>query len=161
MDPRGEPLRLYGRRSDLEPPSWAWAETQLREAATYWVIGVPRPGEHPHPRPVWGVWSGGSLHLSIGSPVVRRQLADDDRLTVHLDSGVAVVVLEGSADTERSTDAAVLERYRTKYDSSYDVAEYGQLTVVQPTTVLAWRAAGWAGRDGFRQSGKWRFDGPG
>jgi hypothetical protein len=110
---------------------------------------------------VWGVWSGGSLHLSIGSPVVRRQLADDDRLTVHLDSGVDVVVLEGSADTERSTDAAVLERYRTKYDSSYDVAEYGQLTVVQPTTVLAWRAAGWAGRDGFRQSGKWRFDGPG
>jgi hypothetical protein len=31
---------------------------------------------------------------------------------------------------------------------------------VAPLKVVAWRSAGWAGREGFQHTGKWRFDAP-
>jgi hypothetical protein len=57
-----------------------------------------------------------------------------------------------------ATDPGVLEAYRAKYSQNYDTAEFGELTRAEAVSVIAWRAAGWAGRDGFRQSGKWVFD---
>jgi hypothetical protein len=57
--------------------------------------------------------------------------------------------------------ASVLRRYDKKYDWRYDVDVYGPLTAIAPVTVLAWRSAGWAGRDGFKASGRWRFTGAG
>ena len=54
--------------------------------------------------------------------------------------------------------AEVIDAYDAKYDWTYDAVEYGQLTEVRPQTIIAWRAAGPAGRDGFVESGKWFFD---
>jgi hypothetical protein len=51
----------------------------------------------------------------------------------------------------------VVAEYDRKYDWSYDPDTYGRLTVVVPETVLAWRAAGWAGRESFQQTGKWQL----
>lgn len=47
-----------------------------------------------------------------------------------------------------------------KYGWSYDVATYGPLPRIGPEVVLAWRAAGWAGRDSVRQTGPgaWAVD---
>ena len=91
--PQSSPLRLYGTESDKPVLEWAWVDDQLRQAGTYWVV-ARSPG-HPHPRPVWGLWDTGQLHLSIGSPSTLRALALDPTLTVHLDSGTDVVILEG------------------------------------------------------------------
>ena len=55
---------------------------------------------------------------------------------------------------------ALLTAYDAKYDWSYDVEQYGLFTRVEPDFVMAWRAAGPAGRDGFRQAGRWRFPDP-
>ena len=88
------------------------------------------------------------------APVLNRQLAQDPRVTVHLGSGTDVVIVEGTV-VERTAEA--VDDYEAKYDWSYDVGEYGPLTVVAPATVLAWRSAGWAGRDGFQQTGRWGF----
>jgi hypothetical protein len=131
-------------------------QTQLEDAGTYWVVA--RGAGHPHPRPVWGVWHADVLHLSVGSPIIARALEVDPLATVHLGSDTDVVIVEGTVTGHR-TDAAVLWRYDKKYDWRYDVDEYGPLTAIEPVTVLAWRSAGWAGRDGFTASGRWRFTG--
>jgi hypothetical protein len=153
---REQPLRLYGQRSDRAPLAWSWVEEQLAAAGTYWVVGQSRG--HPHPRPVWGVWDEQRLHLSVGSPVLRRALRAHPAATVHLDSGTDVVIVEGLATEVTSTAPAAVEAYNRKYDWDYRTADYGELTVVAPVTVLAWRTAGWAGRDSFQQTGRWVFD---
>jgi hypothetical protein len=147
-------LRLYGQVSDVPALEWEWVDGELEAAGTYWVT-ARTPG-HPHPRPVWGVWREGRLHLSIGTPATARVLADDPLVTVHLDSGTDVVIVEGRA-TGPVSDPEVMAAYDRKYDWSYDTGTYGPLTSVTPETVLAWRTAGWAGRESFRQTGRWRF----
>jgi hypothetical protein len=159
MEPHAEPLQMFGSASDAELLEWSWALDRLVAAETYWVLAVvDRPGTWPHPRPVWGVWEDGELHLSLGSPVVRRQAAADPHVTVHLDSGLDVVIIEGvasvesHADTERRVGA-----YDAKYGWDYDVGQYGPFTRVAPFAVMAWQAAGPAGRDGFTRVGRWTF----
>ena len=154
MPPTSVPITMYGAAATQPAPDWTWVDDQLAGAGTYWVVA--RSGGWPHPRPVWGVWADETLYLSIGSPIVTRQLHDDPTVTVHLDSGTDVVVVEGRRTGERR-DAAVIAAYDRKYDWRYDVDEYGPLAVVTPVVVLAWRSAGWAGREGFQSAGRWTF----
>jgi hypothetical protein len=151
-------LALYGGPSDREPLAWSWVEAQLATAGTYWVV-ARGPG-HPHPRPVWGVWHDERLHLSIGSPALVAAARAEPAVTAHLESGTDVVVVEGLATVGAPTGPDLLEAYRAKYDWDYDVAEYGPLTRLDPVKVLAWRAAGWAGRESFQQTGCWTFPPP-
>jgi Pyridoxamine 5'-phosphate oxidase len=146
---------MYTTPVDHLPMRWEAVEQQLRESGLYWVTGVG--DEHPHPRPVWGVWADDVLHLSIGTPALRRQLAADPRVTVHLDSGTDVVIVEGTADVPVPTAIALIKTYEAKYDYAYDVEVYGPFTRILPSTIVAWRSAGYAGRDGFQESGKWRL----
>ncbi len=147
-------LRLYGQPSDTPALEWAWVDAQLEAAGTYWVVA--RTTGHPHPRPVWGVWSQQRLFLSIGTPATIRALASDPVVTVHLDSGTEVVVVEGRS-AGPAEDPGVIAAYDRKYDWTYDPATYGPLTVVIPDAVLAWRSSGWAGREGFQQTGRWKL----
>jgi hypothetical protein len=105
---------------------------------------------------VWGIWESDHLCLSIGTPITLRTLARDPVVTVHLDSGTDVVIVEGRA-TGREDGAEAIEAYNRKYDWNYDVGEYGPLQRVDADVVLAWRAAGWAGRESFHQTGRWDF----
>jgi hypothetical protein len=155
-EPRPAPIRLYGSVSELPAPAWAWVEGQLLEAGTYWVVG--HGDGHPPARPVWGIWSGGALLLSIGSPLVRAAVATDPRVTVHLGSGTDVVIVEGVA-AYADTTPELLAEYDRKYGWEYDLATYGALTRVTPKVVRAWRAAGRDGRDGFSDAGRWDFSG--
>jgi len=149
-------LRLYGARSDRTALVWPWVEQQLAGAGTYWVVAGNQG--HPHPRPVWGVWHQQRLHLSVGSPTLRRFIREDPAVTVHLDSGTDVVILEGVVAPGLPTTPAVREAYDAKYDWQYDVPQFGDLVVVDPSKVLAWRTAGPAGRDSFQTTGCWLFD---
>jgi hypothetical protein len=145
---------MYGEASQAHPLEWSWVDEQLETAGTYWVVAGGHG--HPHPRPVWGVWIDRRLHLSIGSTVITRLVERRPAVTVHLDSGVDVVIVEGTFGGW-SRDRGTIGRYNHKYDWNYTVGEYGPLTVVVASTVLAWRSAGWAGRDGFQQAGRWRL----
>src|SRR4051812_11803702 len=104
-------LRFYGSPSPAEPLEWSWVAGELERAGTYWVIG--RGDGPPHPRPVWGVWLDDSLRLTLGSPVLRRVLADDPTVTVHLGSGTDVVIVEGRA-VPGDIDPANLRAYDAK-----------------------------------------------
>ena len=156
MARRRGPLRLYGAPSEAEELPWTHVDDALRSAATYWVVA--RADGHPHPRPVWGLWHDERLHLSVGSPMVARQLEVDPTVTVHLDSGTDVVLIEGRV-VDRGADDAIVGAYVEKYDRPYDVTEFGAFTVVAPLRALAWRASGLAGRDGFTATGRWEFGG--
>jgi hypothetical protein len=146
---------MYGQPSDQPPLEWDWVDRQLTESGTYWVIA--RTAGHPHPRPVWGVWQENQLHLSIGGPTIARAVAVDPRVTVHLGSGTDVVIVEGLITPANSTAPALLDAYNRKYEWDYLVAKYGDFTRVLPSTVIAWRTSGWAGRDGFDKTGRWDF----
>jgi len=154
MEPAEEPLRLYGEPSAAPALAWAWVETELTSAGTYWITAGDSP---PHSRPVWGVWLAGYLHLSIGSPTIRHAIELQRTVSVHLDSALDVVIVEGGV-VGPTTDPSAVERYERKYDWTYDIAEYGPLTCVAAHVVTAWRATGPAGRDGFSASGRWRFE---
>jgi len=145
-------LALYGAVGDRPRLDWGWVDQQLERAGTYWVV-APTAG-YPHPRPVWGVWIDERLHLSIGSPGLRASVTGGAPVTVHLDSGTDVVIVEGHARSE-PTEVGALVAYDRKYDWTYDLDAYGPLTVVKPAKVLAWRSAGVAGRDGFASTGCW------
>jgi len=105
---------------------------------------------------VWGIWHDDRLYVSIGTPALRQALADDPVITAHLGNGTDVVIVEGEV-ADVTLDGAIVAAYDEKYDWSYDVAGYGPLVVVAPSKILAWQAAGWAGRGSFRRSGTWRF----
>lgn len=156
QDPGAEPLRLFGTVSDRPLLEWDWVDRRLTEAGTYWVTARPSSG-HPHPRPVWGVWSERALILSIGSPVLAGALRRDPRITVHLDSGTDVVIVEGTAQVMSEPDLKLMEAYNAKYEWTYSYDEYGPLTRVDSTVVMSWRSAGWAGRDGFESVGRWKL----
>lgn len=155
--PRERALRLYGSAAADGQAAlpWSWVEHQLTQAGTYWVVANSRG--HPHPRPVWGVWLDNQLAVSVGSPALRRDLADDDAVAVHLDSGLDVVIVEGRASSVGPTRPSVLRAYDTKYDWQYDADRYGPLLHIAPSKVLAWRVGGPAGRDSFQASGCWTF----
>ena len=80
------PLSIYGSPTEVRPLDWAWVDEQLEAAGIYWV-GTNGSGA-PHPRPVWGLWIDHRLHLSIGSPVINRQLAAHaaPTVTAHLEA---------------------------------------------------------------------------
>ena len=153
--PTPEPLRLYGRRRTGPGSSGRGSRRSFVDAGTYWVVAAS--ASHPHPRPVWGIWTGDAVVLSIGSPVLAVGVDANPACTVHLDSGTDVVVLEGVAQRITEPDAALVAAYDEKYDWQYSYDEYGPFTRVAPTVVMAWRSAGWAGRDGFQTVGRWRF----
>ena len=154
--PTPRPISFYGEPSGFALLEWSWVAERLVEAGTYWVVA--NSAATPHPRPVWGIWDGDALVLSIGSPAVAGAAAADPNITVHLDSGTEVVVVEGIARSLTEPVADYLRAYDAKYEWTYSYAEYGPLTRIDPTRVLAWRSAGWAGRDGFQSAGSWRFD---
>jgi hypothetical protein len=145
---------MYGSRAEFDKLEWMWVEDQLATAGGYWVV-PPRAG-HPHPRPVWGIWRDVKLYLSIGSPEIGAYVRAGGPVTVHLGSVNEVVIVEGVAvGAEHSSD--LLDAYNAKYDWDYTVEDYGPLTVVAPVKVMAWRSAGWAGREGFQATGRWSW----
>lgn len=157
MGPVAEELVMYGARAQGRDLDWPWVDEQLLRAGGYWTVTPSTT--HPHPRPVWGVWRTNLLHLSIGSPRLNAGAQGGKPVTVHLGSVTDVVIVEGLVSGTNG-EREVLDAYNTKYDWDYTIDEYGPLTTVAPLTVMAWRSAGWAGRDGFQQTGKWRFDDP-
>ena len=146
---------MFGAASTDAALDWSWVQQQLTDAETYWV-DVAGSGTRPHARPVWGVWLDDRLHLSIGTPAIRRAATPGAAATIHLPDGLDVVIVEGAV-TGPTSDADVVAAYDAKYDWKYDLAQYGPFTTVSPTDVLAWRAAGPAGRDGFAETGRWTW----
>jgi general stress protein 26 len=130
--------RMFGGHLEPARLPWQWATAQLAVARNYW-IATTRPNGQPHSRPVWGVWQDSVLYFSTGS-LALQNLARNPAITVHLESGSKVVILEGTA--EAVTDASMLEQiisaYEAKYHWKLDPAD--TLYAVRPQVAFGWLA---------------------
>jgi Pyridoxamine 5'-phosphate oxidase len=137
--PTAAPPVLYGAPAppgDLLP--WSWAEQRLVAARTYW-IATTRPDGRPHCRPVWGVWLADGFWFSTGS-LARHNLAANPQITVHLESGDQVVIVEGVA--------AAVTGQRGCRGSWPPTTPSTTGTRPPPTTKSPTRRGGWAGLPG-------------
>lgn len=116
-----------------------WATERLTRARNYW-IATTRPDGRPHSRPVWGVWLDDAFYFSTGS-LAAQNLATRPAITVHLESGNEVVIIEGVA--EQVSDSALVEKvvslYNQKYDWNVDPHNLpGPFYAVRPQVAFGW-----------------------
>lgn len=128
---------------------WGRVDERLREARVYWIGTASRDGA-PAVRPVDGLWVDGVLYVG-GSPETRwvRNLVANPRVSVHLDDGFDVAILEGTVEgLPGGVDADLAGRLaaesRRKYPqygmtaASYERGPAGY--AIRPTIGLAWKA---------------------
>src|SRR5437588_6785549 len=139
MGPEPGQPRLFGGHLEPVRLPWTWATERLTRARNYWIATTRRNGR-PHSRPVWGVWLDDAFYFSTGS-LAAQNLAANPAITVHLESGSEVVIIEGVA--EEVTDTSLLERvvqiYNAKYHWDVDPDNLpGPLYAVRPHVAFGW-----------------------
>lgn len=159
-EPRaGRPAGPKGYWSQ-RPLPWGWARQRLVEARNYWVASV-LPGGRPHARPVWGVWLDEQFYFDTGSRIGSNLLARPE-VTVHLESGDQVVIIEGTA--ERVVDPARQGRFLESYNPNYHAqfaAPPGVVFAVRPRVAIGWLSdpTGLDGGATFGNTGtRWDFE---
>ena len=132
----------YGLKPRKQYLPWSHAEERLQQGRNYWIC-TARPDGRPHSIPVWGMWVEGALYFGTGRTTRKaKNLAHNPAVSVHLDSGDDVVILEGQvteADLNDKTlrgklDAACHKKYKMPM-----VVEPGSVCYcLRPRVVLAW-----------------------
>lgn len=148
---------MYGLKERREWLPFSHAEDRLTKSRNYWIC-TARPDGRPHSIPVWGLWIDGALYFGTARTSRKaRNLAHNAAVSVHLESGDDVVILEGSAvevdladkSTIRKLDAAS----RAKYKMPLMVVPESVYYSVRPRTVLAWTE-----KDFPNNATRWEFE---
>ncbi|HEY3617463.1 MAG TPA: pyridoxamine 5'-phosphate oxidase family protein, partial [Candidatus Sulfotelmatobacter sp.] len=88
---------MYGLKPRNQYLPFSHAEERLSKSRNYWIC-TARPDGRPHSIPVWGFWLDGAFYFGTArSSRKARNLAHNAALSIHLDSGDDVVILEGTA----------------------------------------------------------------
>jgi hypothetical protein len=132
---------------------WDWVAAQLTDSKNYWLCSVRPPssdaqGPRPHVVPRWCVFVDNKIYYD-GSPETRhaRNIESNPNVSVHLESGDQVIILEGTSVPagKPSTELAnrLVKEYRRKYREhgySPEPAQWdeGGLYVFTPRQCLAW-----------------------
>jgi hypothetical protein len=127
--------------------TWELVEQKLAGAKNYWLCTV-RPDGRPHAVPKWAVWVDGKLYFD-GSPSTRhaRNLAKNPHVSLHLESGDEVVIVEGTGHASPRPSPGLGARLAQAYAAKYAALGYapqadqwdqGGLFEIAPQTVLAW-----------------------
>jgi hypothetical protein len=127
--------------------TWEYIAQRLSEARNYWLCSV-RPDGRPHVIPRWGAFVDGRFYYD-GSPETRHafNIGDNPHVSLHLESGDQVVVLEGisrpAGKPERELAKKIAQSYRDKYrDHGYapkpDQWDAGGLYEFTPRQCIAW-----------------------
>ena len=159
--PEPEQPLLYGTHLPPVRLPWKWARSRLAKARSYWVATANAAGR-PHSRPVWGVWFEDAFYFSTGSQAVTN-LAANPQITVHLESGSEVVIVEGTAGllADSALRRRVVADYNAKYDWDMDPDDLpGPLYEVRPQLVFGWvmDESGLDGGAAFHTTAtRWRF----
>jgi len=164
FDPEpGQPLMFGGHLEPVRLP-WQWATERLIRAHNYW-IATTRPDGRPHSRPVWGIWLDNTFYFSTGS-LAEQNLATNPAITLHLESGSEVVIIEGIA--EQTTDTSLVEQVVSLYNQKYhwDTDPYnlpGPFYAVRPQAAFGWISdeSGFDRGSAFHGTAtRWRFTQP-
>lgn len=128
--------------------TWTWATERLTEALAYWIATV-NPDGRPHARPVWGVFVDGELFVENGPSRTRRNLERSPAISVHVERGDAVVIVEGVAQPAFALPGPRAEKIAAAFGEKYgekgyrpEPDQYQQedsgLFRVRPRVVFAW-----------------------
>jgi hypothetical protein len=117
---------------------------RLELAQNYWIGSVSADGQ-PHAVPVWAAFVNDALWFG-GGPRTKRNLLANPRVSVHLESGSEVVILEGTVTVVDTPDPAVSlaidNQYAEKYDWRPSTEEDGAVGAgwfcLVPAKILAW-----------------------
>jgi general stress protein 26 len=147
----------YGLKSRQKYLPFSHAEERLEKARNYWIC-TARPDGRPHSIPVWGFWIDGALYFGTGRASRKaRNLAHNPAVSIHLDSGDDVVILEGITTEVDLTDKPALKKLdaasRAKYKMPLVVMPEVVLYCLRPRTVLAWTE-----KDFPNNATRWQFD---
>jgi hypothetical protein len=139
IDPEPSQPRMFGGYVGSASLPWGWATERLSRARTYW-IATTRPTGQPHSRPVWGVWLDTTFYFSTGS-LAAQNLTAQPSITVHLESGSEVLIIEGVA--QQVSDVSLLEQvvslYNQKYHWDLDPKQLpGPFYAVRPQVAFGW-----------------------
>ena len=120
--------------------SWERARERLEGARNYWICSVGTG--RPHAMPVWGLWLEDAFYFSTARDSRKgRNLAANPAVSVHLESGDDVVILEG--EIEVLADAEALARFVDAYDVKYQVRPDADdpanaVYVLRPRVAFTW-----------------------
>jgi hypothetical protein len=147
----------YGLKPRKHYLPFTHAQTRLAQSRNYWIC-TTRPDGRPHSIPVWGFWIDGALYFGTGrSSRKARNLAHNPAISIHLDSGDDVVILEGTAVEVDLTNQLQLKKLdaasRAKYKMPMPIAPENVLYSVRPRVVLAWTE-----KDFPNNATRWQFD---
>lgn len=138
--PHMPPLYTSQHKKKFLP--WAHAEERLVNSRSYWIC-TARPDGRPHSIPVWGMWVEGALYFGTARAARKaRNIAHNSAVSVHLESGDDVVILEGKAieaDVSEKKLRTKLDREcQRKYSMPLLVMPESICYRVRPRIVLAW-----------------------
>lgn len=116
---------------------WSYLEERMLAARNYWLITIG--DKRPHAAPVWGVWHKGSFYFSSGTSSRKaRNLAANPAVSLHLESGDEVVILEGQIEPVSEPD--LLQELDAVYQHKYGVSILGgQVYCLRIEQAFAWR----------------------
>jgi PPOX class probable F420-dependent enzyme len=115
---------------------WSFVVERMEKARNYWV-STTRPDGRPHATPVWGVWVEGRLIFGGGPDTRRAQnIAQNPQVSVHLESGDEVVIIEGTA-TEIH-DKTEMDKADDVYEVKYNMRHGPHMWELKPRIALAW-----------------------
>ena len=126
---------------------WSYVEERMQKAINFWISTSNAKGQ-PHATPVWGVWLDHVLYFD-GSPKVRRSrdIAANPQISVNLEDGSQVVILEGKAQELKQSPLELRQKLAAVYSSKYgdrgyspdpNTWENGGLYAFRPSLVFAW-----------------------
>ena len=147
---------LYGMKSPHKFLPFTHAENRLAKSRNYWICTTRSDGR-PHSIPVWGFWLDGALYFGTArSSRKARNLTQNPAISVHLESGDDVVILEGLAREVSPSEKATLKKLdaasRAKYKMPLMMTPESVIYSVRPRIVLAWTE-----RDFPNNATRWQF----
>jgi hypothetical protein len=133
---------------------WSRVSERLEASRNYWVH-TTCPDGRPHVKPVWGIWFEERFYFATSPKSVTGQnISVNSSLSVNLESGDDVVILEGTAEVV--TDPALLsqldEVYFSKYSYHVVQEDGGPVYTLRHKVVFAWLE-----RDFTGSATKYRF----
>jgi hypothetical protein len=138
-NPEASQPRMFGGYVGSAELPWMWATERLTLARNYW-IATTRSDGRPHSRPVWGIWLDDAFYFSTGS-LAAINMATNPAITVHLESGSEVVIIEGVAEIVKVATLVeqIVALYNQKYKWNLDIQNlpdpfYG----VRPQVAFGW-----------------------
>jgi len=147
---------LYGMKTPHKFLPFSHAEKRLEKSKSYWIC-TTRPDGRPHSVPVWGLWLDSTLYFGTGRTTRKaKNLQRNSAVSIHLESGDDVVILEGAAAEVDLAQKPLLKKVdvasRAKYKMPLMVMPESVIYSVRPRVVLTWTE-----KDFPNNATRWQF----